>query len=85
LIELDTVVQFTTTCTSLSLLQALHTLVTKLSIAPIKSDYLQQVYSKVIEKLTHFVLTKGWAELLARVKETRLPGDEEPFLHDIYR
>lgn len=60
-------------CTSLSLLQMFNNLVVKCQLTFQHSEYLQEVYGKVTEKIIHFVLTRGWKELHARIKDCRLP------------
>lgn len=58
-------------CTSLSLLHVFYNLVKKSGLKACESEYLNMVYQSVVEKLVHFVMTKGWSELLLRIKESR--------------
>ena len=49
------------------------------------SDYLEMVYRNIIQKLVHFVLTKGWKEMLLRIKDCYCEDNETSYAADIYR
>jgi hypothetical protein len=69
-IEFEHIVQVLTSCTSLSLVHSFYELVTKSQMQVSESDYLDMVYRTVTEKLVHFILTKGWKEILVRIKDS---------------
>lgn len=85
LIEFEHIVQVLTGCTSLSLVHSFYNLVLQSQMQVSESDYLDMVYRTVTEKLVHFVLTKGWKEMLVRIKDSYLPENNNSYAADIYR
>lgn len=72
-------------CSSLSLVHAFYNLAVKSKLKWEENDFLNRIYQKLTQKLVHFVLTKGWKELLHRIKESRTQSNDTLFSSDIYR
>jgi hypothetical protein len=72
-------------CTSSALVQVFHNLVVKSKLRAFDSEYLQMAYDTVTGKIVHFVMTKGWKELLLRIKDCRSPVNNNQYSSDIYR
>jgi hypothetical protein len=72
-------------CSSHALVQGFYNLVGKTRVKVGDLGCVEEVYERLTQKLVHFVMTKGWRELILRIWDSRLPENDRVFTGDIYR
>ncbi len=83
--EVDRVLQWVTSCSSVALVQSFYNLVVKSRLRVEVSEGVGELYERVGQKLVHFVMTKGWKELLIHAEGARVKEYDLRFEGDIYR